>query len=116
MQDAVLFELQKKKKNSKIKQRICIEWVWLKNGQRNNPSLTTFDFWLFFALMKTLRWRQFRSDQELLTATQTFFNHILESITFEDKWQEYTQKCILRRGRYFEKDRSKNENVSSDSE
>ncbi len=71
-----------------------------------------------FALKKALRGWQFCSDRELLTVTQTFFNPLLESQfckTFEDKWSERMQKCILSRGHYFEKDWSKNEDVSSDS-
>ncbi len=57
--------------------------------------------------------------QRTLKATQTFFDHLLESQlhkTSKDNWPELMQKCILRRGRYFEKDRSKNEDVGSDSE
>ncbi len=53
-----------------------------------------------------------QSDWELVAVTQTFFNYLLEPQfykTFEDKWPERIQKCILSRGRCFEKDRSKNE-------
>ncbi len=64
------------------------------------------DFWLFSTLKKAFRGRKFYSDRELLTATQTFFNHLLESQfgkTFADKCPECAQNCILSRGCYFEK-------------
>ncbi len=67
-------------------------------------DLASCDFWLFPVLKKALRGRQFHSGRELLTATQTFFNCLLESQfhkTFEDKWKVGTQSCILNRGRDF---------------
>ncbi len=51
-------------------------------------DLALCDFWLFPALKKALRKWQFRSDRELLIATQIFFNHLPESQfhkTFEEK-------------------------------
>ncbi len=55
----------------------------------SNLDLTPCDFWLFPVFKKALSGWQFCSYRELLTATQTFFNHLQECRfckTFEDNW------------------------------
>ncbi len=54
--------------------------------------------------------------KETIALLKCYFNRWLESQfckTFEDKWSELMQPCVLSRSHYFEKDRSKNEDVNS---
>ncbi len=73
---------------------------------------------LLFPAKKALRGWKFYFDRELLTAPRTFFNCLPEfqfCKTFEGKWSERMQKCIFSEDHYFEKERSKNKDVDSDS-
>ncbi len=44
-----------------------------------NPDLTPCDFWLFPSQKKALRGRQFSSNQEVVTVSQTFFNSLSQA-------------------------------------
>ncbi len=107
------------KKLIETKQHVRIEFYSIYGASPYSSDLTTCDFWLFPALKKVLSGWQFCSDQEVLTATQTFINCLLKSQfhkTFENKRPERMQKCILSRGHYVEEDWSRNEDVSKASE
>ncbi len=112
--DGVLFELQKKKMNSKTKQHIGIEF-WLKLWSIALQSRPCSKRLLVVPCPEECLNRTVICS-DWVTATQTFFNHLPKSQfrkTIEDIWAERMQKCILSRSSYFEKDQSKNESVSS---
>ncbi len=91
-----------KKMNMKTKQHLCTEFAFgLKKTTKETTALLKKSFsnkcLRFSALKKAFRGRQFCSDQELLTATQIFFNHLLEfqfCKTFDDKRPKPMQKCF----------------------
>ncbi len=74
------------------------------------PSVNCLVRMWFAGVYQPLRRWQFRSDQELLTATQTFFNHLPGSQfckTFGGNRLKRMQKCILSGGCYFERSKEK---------
>ncbi len=108
--------------------RVTKKWIWKQSSMfvlsfdqsyGASPHTGPFPRRLLVVTYPEERGWQFHSVRDLLTTTQTFFNHLPGSQfheTFDDKWPGCMQKCILSRGSYFEKDQSKNEDIGSDSE
>ncbi len=70
-------------------------------------DLAPCNFWLFPTLKKHFGEHQFRTDQDVVTATTTFFNRLEEAKfhkTIEQKWSERMENCIRNDGWYFEKE------------
>ncbi len=73
---------------------------------RYSPDLTSCDFWLFPSIKKALWGHQFSSNQEMVTASQTFFNslsHAAFEKTIMTKWRERMNTYIKSHDQYFEK-------------
>ncbi len=70
------------------------------------PRSHTCDFWLFPFLKKAPWGCHFSSNQEVVTASHTFFNSLSQA-DFEKiilmKWIERMNTCTQSRGQYFEK-------------
>ncbi len=72
----------------------------------NSPRSPHCNFWLFPSLKKALRGWQFSSIQEVVTASQTFFNSLSQADsekTNMPKWIEGMNMGIKSHGQYFEK-------------